>query len=238
MRYLFFSLIFSVFLIVFLVIINLPLRIVKSVLNEYFPEVTYSQIDGTIWSGKITGLSFANEYLGNLSTEINQGSLEFSLDDNEVSIEGKLNIISTLIERRVNLRELDFEIRYRKFLQRIPVVSNLAGKNVNMTFDMDGCYEASGNLFASLDKRWLLQQPITAQVEASLDCSDKKIVGNFYSTPNREVLRGEFTIDYELNYVLKANSAVGSSQASKSSAQPFNYVPNVKVVGNLYEFFY
>ena len=71
---------------------------------------------------------FANEYLGNLSTEINQGSLEFSLDDNEVSIEGKLNIISTLIERRVNLRELDFEIRYRKFLQRIPVVSNLEGK--------------------------------------------------------------------------------------------------------------
>ena len=222
MRYLFFSLIFSVFLIVFLVIINLPLRIVKSVLNEYFPEVTYSQIDGTIWSGKITGLSFANEYLGNLSTEINQGSLEFSLDDNEVSIEGKLNIISTLIERRVNLRELDFEIRYRKFLQRIPVVSNLEGKNVNMTFDINGCYEASGNLFASLDKRWLLQQPITTQVEASLDCSDKKIVGNFYSTPNREILEGEFTIDYELNYALKANSALVSSQASTLSAQSFN----------------
>lgn len=238
MRYLFFSLIFSVFLIVFLVTINLPLRIVKSVLNEYFPEVTYSQIEGTIWSGKITGLSFANEYLGNLSTEINQGSLEFSLDDNEVSIEGKLNIISTLIERRVNLRELDFEIRYRKFLQRIPVVSNLEGKNVNMTFDINGCYEASGNLFASLDKRWLLQQPITTQVEASLDCSDKKIVGNFYSTPNREILNGEFTIDYELNYALKANSALVSSQASTLSAQSFNYVPNVKVVGNLYEFFY
>lgn len=238
MRYLFFSLIFSIFLIVFLVTINLPLRIVKSVLNEYFPEVTYSQIDGTIWSGKITGLSFANEYLGNLSTKINQGSLEFSLDDNEVSIEGKLNIISTLIERRVNLRELDFEIRYRKFLQRIPVVSNLEGKNVNMTFDINGCYEASGNLFASLDKRWLLQQPITTQVEASLDCSDKKIVGNFYSTPNREILKGEFTIDYELNYALKANSALVSSQASTLSAQSFNYVPNVKVVGNLYEFFY
>lgn len=238
MRYLFFSLIFSVFLIVFLVTINLPLRIVKSVLNEYFPEVTYSQIEGTIWSGKITGLSFANEYLGNLSTEINQGSLEFSLDDNEVSIEGKLNIISTLIERRVNLRELDFEIRYRKFLQRIPVVSNLEGKNVNMTFDINGCYEASGNLFASLEKRWLLQQPITTQVEASLDCSDKKIVGNFYSTPNREILNGEFTIDYELNYALKANSALVSSQASTLSAQSFNFAPNVKVVGNLYEFFY
>ena len=238
MRYLFFSLIFSVFLIVFLVTINLPLRIVKSVLNEYFPEVTYSQIEGTIWSGKITGLSFANEYLGNLSTEINQGSLEFSLDDNEVSIEGKLNMLSTLIERRVNLRELDFEIGYRKFLQRIPVVSNLEGKNVNMTFDINGCYEASGNLFASLDKRWLLQQPITTQVEASLDCSDKKIVGNFYSTPNREILNGEFTIDYELNYALKANSALVSSQASTLSAQSFNYVPNVKVVGNLYEFFY
>lgn len=238
MRYLFFSLIFSVFLIVFLVTINLPLRIVKSVLNEYFPEVTYSQIEGTIWSGKITGLSFANEYLGNLSTEINQGSLEFSLDDNEVSIEGKLNIISTLIERRVNLRELDFEIRYRKFLQRIPVVSNLEGKNVNMTFDINGCYEASGNLFASLDKRWLLQQPITTQVEASLDCSDKKIVGNFYSTPNREILKGEFTIDYELNYALKANSALVSSQALTLSAQSFNFAPNVKVVGNLYEFFY
>ena len=93
MKYLIYFIITSILITSIVVVINLPLRVVKPILSEYFPEITFGKIEGTIWSGKINDLSFANEYLGNLTTETDLRNLKFYLDDNEVTIEGKLNII-------------------------------------------------------------------------------------------------------------------------------------------------
>ena len=218
--------------------INLPLSVIKPILSENFPEITYSKIEGTIWSGEISDLSFANEYLGDLKTETDLRSLEFFLNDNEVLVEGKLNLIGTLIERRINLREVNFEIGSRRFLQRIPSISSFSGKNINMTFDIDGCYEASGNLFADLDRRGLLNQEVTTEMEVILGCKDKKLIGDFYSTPNQDILKGNFNVDKELNYVLVANSAMVISKISKLITKPLSRAPDVKIKGNLYNFFY
>ena len=218
--------------------INLPLSVIKPILSENFPEITYSKIEGTIWSGEISDLSFANEYLGDLKTETDLRSLEFFLNDNEVLVEGKLNLIGTLIERRINLREVNFEIGSRRFLQRIPSISSFSGNNINMTFDIDGCYEASGNLFADLDRRGLLNQEITTEMEVILGCKDKKLIGDFYSTPNQDILKGNFNVDKELNYVLVANSAMVISKISKLITKPLSRAPDVKIKGNLYNFFY
>ena len=218
--------------------INLPLSVIKPILSENFPEITYSKIEGTIWSGEISDLSFANEYLGDLKTETDLRSLEFFLNDNEVLVEGKLNLIGTLIERRINLREVNFEIRSRRFLQRIPSISSFSGNNINMTFDIDGCYEASGNLFADLDRRGLLNQEVTTEMEVILGCKDKKLIGDFYSTPNQDILKGNFNVDKELNYVLVANSAMVISKISKLITKPLSRAPDVKIKGNLYNFFY
>ena len=218
--------------------INLPLSVIKPILSENFPEITYSKIEGTIWSGEISDLSFANEYLGDLKTQTDLRSLEFFLNDNEVLVEGKLNLIGTLIERRINLREVNFEIGSRRFLQRIPSISSLSGNNINMTFDIDGCYEASGNLFADLDRRGLLNQEVTTEMEVILGCKDKKLIGDFYSTPNQDILKGNFNVDKELNYVLVANSAMVISKISKLLTKPLSRAPDVKIKGNLYNFFY
>ena len=218
--------------------INLPLSVIKPLLSENFPEITYSKIEGTIWSGEISDLSFANEYLGDLKTETDLRSLEFYLNDNEVLVEGKLNLIGTLIERRINLREVNFEIGSRRFLQRIPSISSFSGNNINMTFDIDGCYEASGNLFADLDRRGLLNQEVTTEMEVILGCKDKKLIGDFYSTPNQDILKGNFNVDKELNYVLVANSAMVISKISKLIRKPLSRAPDVKIKGNLYNFFY
>ncbi len=218
--------------------INLPLSVIKPILSENFPEITYSKIEGTIWSGEISDLSFANEYLGDLKTETDLRSLEFFLNDNEVLVEGKLNLIGTLIERRINLREVNFEIGSRRFLQRIPSISSFSGNNINMTFDIDGCYEASGNLFADLDRRGLLNQEVTTEMEVILGCKDKKLIGDFYSTPNQDILKGNFNVDKELNYVLVANSAMVISKISKLITKPLSRAPDVKIKGNLYNFFY
>ena len=238
MKYFIFFIISSLFITLFVVTINLPLSVIKPILSENFPEITYSKIEGTIWSGEISDLSFANEYLGDLKTETDLRSLEFFLNDNEVLVEGKLNLIGTLIERRINLREVNFEIGSRRFLQRIPSISSFSGNNINMTFDIDGCYEASGNLFADLDRRGLLNQEVTTEMEVILGCKDKKLIGDFYSTPNQDILKGNFNVDKELNYVLVANSAMVISKISKLLTKPLSRAPDVKIKGNLYNFFY
>ena len=238
MKYFIFFIISSLFITLFVVTINLPLSVIKPLLSENFPEITYSKIEGTIWSGEISDLSFANEYLGDLKTETDLRSLEFYLNDNEVLVEGKLNLIGTLIERRINLREVNFEIGSRRFLQRIPSISSFSGNNINMTFDIDGCYEASGNLFADLDRRGLLNQAVTTEMEVILGCKDKKLIGDFYSTPNQDILKGNFNVDKELNYVLVANSAMVISKISKLITKPLSRAPDVKIKGNLYNFFY
>jgi len=238
MKYFIFFIISSLFITLFVVTINLPLSVIKPILSENFPEITYSKIEGTIWSGEISDLSFANEYLGDLKTQTDLRSLEFFLNDNEVLVEGKLNLIGTLIERRINLREVNFEIRSRRFLQRIPSISSFSGNNINMTFDIDGCYEASGNLFADLDRRGLLNQEVTTEMEVILGCKDKKLIGDFYSTPNQDILKGNFNVDKELNYVLVANSAMVISKISKLITKPLSRAPDVKIKGNLYNFFY
>lgn len=238
MKYFIFFIISSLFITLFVVTINLPLSVIKPILSENFPEITYSKIEGTIWSGEISDLSFANEYLGDLKTQTDLRSLEFFLNDNEVLVEGKLNLIGTLIERRINLREVNFEIGSRRFLQRIPSISSFSGNNINMTFDIDGCYEASGNLFADLDRRGLLNQEVTTEMEVILGCKDKKLIGDFYSTPNQDILKGNFNVDKELNYVLVANSAMVISKISKLLTKPLSRAPDVKIKGNLYNFFY
>ena len=238
MKYFIFFIISSLFITLFVVTINLPLSVIKPILSENFPEITYSKIEGTIWSGEISDLSFANEYLGDLKTETDLRSLEFFLNDNEVLVEGKLNLIGTLIERRINLREVNFEIGSRRFLQRIPSISSFSGNNINMTFDIDVCYEASGNLFADLDRRGLLNQEVTTEMEVILGCKDKKLIGDFYSTPNQDILKGNFNVDKELNYVLVANSAMVISKISKLITKPLSRAPDVKIKGNLYNFFY
>ena len=238
MKYFIYFIISSFLIISLVVVINLPLRIIKPVMAEYFPEITFSKIDGTIWSGKIYDLSFANEYLGSLNTEMDLRTLKFYLNDNEVSVEGKINIISSIIEEKINLRETNFEIGSRRFLQRVPSISAVSGNNLNMTFDVDGCYEASGNLYADLDRKGLLNQAVTTKMEVILGCKDNKLIGDFFSTPNQDVLKGNFTVDNELNYVLVANSALVLSKISKLLTKPLSRAPDIKIKGNLLELFY
>ena len=105
-------------------------------------------------------------------------------------------------------------------------------------FDIDGCYEASGNLYADLDRKGLLNQAVTTKMEVILGCKDNKLIGDFFSTPNQDVLKGNFTVDNELNYVLVANSALVLSKISKLLTKPLSRAPDIKIKGNLYSFFY
>lgn len=93
-------------------------------------------------------------------------------------------------------------------------------------------------MLADLDRKGLLNQAVTNEMEVILGCKDKKLIGDFYSIPNQDVLKGNFSVDNELNYVLVANSAMVLSKISKLIRKPLSRAPDVKVKGNLYNFFY
>ena len=58
------------------------------------------------------------------------------------------------------------------------------------------------------------------------------------NVPNQDILKGNFNVDKELNYVLVANSAMVISKISKLITKPLSRAPDVKIKGNLYNFFY
>ena len=224
--------------IISIVSINLPLRIITPILAEYFPELKYDRVDGTVWSGKITDLYFADEYLGDLNTEFDLRKLNFFLSDNNFFLSGEASLINYLLDEEIYIKNVNFNLDSRKFLKRIPSISNVSGKDISMTFDTKGCYKISGNILADLDRRGLLNNQFTTKVEGILGCKNKKLIGDFYSTPNSDIIKGKFTLDKELNYQLEGNSAVLISKISKFLKHPLSTVPDVKINGNLYNFFY
>ena len=67
-------------LIVSVTLIRLPLNLIAPTINNLFPQVTYTSIEGTIWSGKIKNLSFADEFIGSFNTQFNLRNLSFLID--------------------------------------------------------------------------------------------------------------------------------------------------------------
>ena len=88
-------------------VFRLPLNLISSTLSDLFPQVSYSSMEGTIWSGRINNLSFGDEYIGSLNTSFNLRSLSFLIDDNGLFLEGNINLISTLRSNQVFLEDLN-----------------------------------------------------------------------------------------------------------------------------------
>ena len=77
---------------------------VSPTVKELFPQVSYTSMEGTIWSGRINNLSFADEYLGSLNTSFNLRNLSFLVDERGLFLEGNINLISTILIRIVDIR--------------------------------------------------------------------------------------------------------------------------------------
>ena len=67
LRYFFISVV-SLFLI--LLFLFLPLRIAYSTVDDLFPEISYRDINGTIWSGTFEEVFYGDTLIGNLNTSV------------------------------------------------------------------------------------------------------------------------------------------------------------------------
>ena len=207
-----------------IILINLPLRTIQPLLTNYFPQITYSDVSGTIWSGKISNLTFANE--------------KFNLIDSQVEISGKLKLVDYLFTKKFEMYDLDFEIGSRRFIKNLPTLSKINGEKINLTFDLNGCYEASGKTSATILRKSPLNIQSDSSLVAELECRDAKLYGEFESYPDKNFLSGFFYIDNELNYNLSANSKNIFSRLSKIFKGNISENPDVKIKGNIYELFY
>ena len=210
---------------------------VSPTVKELFPQVSYTSMEGTIWSGRINNLSFADEYLGSLNTSFNLRNLSFLVDERGLFLEGNINLISTILNNQVSLEDINLNLNSKRFLRKVPVISSVSGEKISIIFDVNGCYFSEGNIYASLRQTNKLDQLSNAKLSGTISCKDTKMLGSFFSTPKDDVLKGTFELDNELNYVVIANSKRLFAKITSFFESGFTSSPDVKLRGNLFDFF-
>ena len=226
-----------IFFIAGITLLRLPLSLVSPTVKELFPQVSYSSMEGTIWSGRINNLSFADEYLGSLNTSFNLRNLSFLVDERGLFLEGNINLISTILNNQVSLEDVNLNLNSKRFLRKVPVISSVSGEKISIIFDVNGCYFSEGNIYASLRQTNKLDQLSNAKLSGTISCKDTKMLGSFFSTPKDDVLKGTFELDKELNYVVIANSKRLFAKITSFFESGFTSSPDVKLRGNLFDFF-
>ena len=93
-----------------LAIVNIPLSVVKSYLNDNFPEISFSEIEGTIWSGRIENVSYAGQRLGDLNTDMDLRNLNFSLIDNGVEFKGTVKVNKYIFSNQIEFQNTNLLI--------------------------------------------------------------------------------------------------------------------------------
>ena len=226
-----------IFFIAGITLLRLPLSLVSPTVKELFPQVSYTSMEGTIWSGRINNLSFADEYLGSLNTSFNLRNLSFLVDERGLFLEGNINLISTILNNQVSLEDVNLNLNSKRFLRKVPVISSVSGEKISIIFDVNGCYFSEGNIYASLRQTNKLDQLSNAKLSGTISCKDNKMLGSFFSTPKDDVLKGTFELDKELNYVVIANSKRLFAKITSFFESGFTSSPDVKLRGNLFDFF-
>ncbi len=226
-----------IFFIAGITLLRLPLSLVSPTVKELFPQVSYTSMEGTIWSGRINNLSFADEYLGSLNTSFNLRNLSFLVDERGLFLEGNINLISTILNNQVSLEDINLNLNSKRFLRKVPVISSVSGEKISIIFDVNGCYFSEGNIYASLRQTNKLDQLSNAKLSGTISCKDTKMLGSFFSTPKDDVLKGTFELDKELNYVVIANSKRLFAKITSFFESGFTSSPDVKLRGNLFDFF-
>ena len=218
-------------------ILRLPLSLVSPTVKELFPQVSYTSMEGTIWSGRINNLSFADEYLGSLNTSFNLRNLSFLVDERGLFLEGNINLLSTILNNQVSLEDVNLKLTSKRFLRKVPVISSVSGEDISSIVDINGCYFSEGTISASLRQTNKLDQLSNAKLSGTISCKDTKMFGSFFSIPKDDVLKGTFELDKELNYVVIANSKRLFAKITSFFESGFTSSPDVKLRGNLFDFF-
>ena len=105
LRYFFISVV-SLFLI--LLFLFLPLRIAYSTVDDLFPEISYRDINGTIWSGTFEEVFYGDTLIGNLNTSVGLNKLHRKIDRGRIDLKGDISIAELIMNEVISLSSIKF----------------------------------------------------------------------------------------------------------------------------------
>lgn len=159
------------------------------------------------------------------------------VDERGLFLEGNINLLSTILNNQVSLEDVNLNLNSKRFLRKVPVISSVSGEDISIIFDINGCYFSEGTISASLRQTNKLDQLSNAKLSGTISCKNTKMLGSFFSIPKDDVLKGTFELDKELNYVVIANSKRLFAKITSFFESGFTSSPDVKLRGNLFDFF-
>ena len=71
-------------------------------------------------------------------------------------------------------------------------------------------------------------------VEANINCENKKLIANFITFPNADLLSGNIIIDNELNYEIFGSSRMLEKVLEQSLTAGVNVNPSIEFQGNIH----
>ena len=105
LRYFFILVVSLLFILLFLF---LPLRIAYSTVDDLFPEISYRDINGTIWSGTFEEVFYGDTLIGNLNTSVGFNKLHIKIDRGRLDLTGDISIAELIMNEVISLRSIKF----------------------------------------------------------------------------------------------------------------------------------
>ena len=231
LRYFFISVISLFFILLFLFF---PLRVAYSTVDELFPEISYRNINGTIWSGTFEEVFYGDTLIGNLNTSVGFNKLNIKIDQGRLDLTGDISIAELIINEVISLNSIKFRFDSDKFGSKLPMKILLSSENLKLGFDKDRCISSSGKINALVNDLELFGEVYETSVEANINCENNKLIANFITFPNTDLLSGDIVIDNELNYEIFGSSRMLEKVLEESLTGGVNINPSIEFQGNIH----
>ena len=110
----------------------------------------------------------------------------------------------------------------------------LSSDNLTLGFDKDRCISSSGRINAMVNDLELFGEVYETSAEANINCENNKLIANFITYPNADLLSGNIVIDNELNYEIFGSSRMLEKVLEQSLTAGVNVNPSIEFQGNIH----
>ena len=231
LRYFFISVVSLSFILLFLF---LPLRIAYSTVDDLFPEISYRDINGTIWSGTFEEVFYGDTLIGNLNTSVGFNKLHIKIDRGRLDLAGDISIAELIMNEVISLSSIKFIFDSDNFGSKLPMKILLSSDNLTLGFDKDRCISSSGRINAMVNDLELFGEVYETSVEADINCENNKLIANFITYPHADLLSGNIVIDNELNYEIFGSSKMLEKVLEQSLTAGVYVNPSIEFQGNIH----
>ena len=151
-----------------------------------------------------------------------------------LDLTGDISIAELIMNEVISLNSIKFRFDSDKFGSKLPMKILLSSENLKLGFDKDRCISSSGKINALVNDLELFGEVYETSVEANINCENNKLIANFITFPNTDLLSGDIVIDNELNYEIFGSSRMLEKVLEESLTGGVNINPSIEFQGNIH----